>query len=304
MSASSKLHVSGPYDNSGNKYGPDIDFYLAQEATDTTETDTKPQSIPTQESDETILAPLQGKRSLRWQGKANGNRLYQAGYGTGPKSALINWLIEAESLISPEQGRGYEVVDDERGETFSPGSNSLGVLFESFRWTYEVGSGTNAEWTLEGTVTDGMQKPRDRNKYINSPKNRGSFDEDIVKTTDGSYEFPLGELTERAFSRSIDLRTQDMVHQTDVPTVGISESGVKTEVTLEGRITRNNVSNLETSARQIVSDFHGREVDFEDSLMGRSRKGAIGNSSTTLEAGRPDITDYRIEIRVGETARN
>jgi len=298
-----KLHIKGPYDNSGNKQGPDLDFYLTQEADDNAETDTKPRDIPTQDDSETLVAPIQGQRDIRWKGRAVGTRLHRAGFGSDPRDALITWLIQAESLVSSQQGAGFKVIDDERGETYDPTNREPGILINNFNWTYEAGKNVSAEWNLEGKVTEGMQQAKDRNRYIDTELlNRPTINSDSIEEANGSLTFPLGELTSRTYDRSIDLNVSDMVHQTDVPTTGLASTGVQGELQLEGRLTRDDTDNLQEAARQIVDDFHGRQVVFRDSFTGREFEGAISDSSTGLVSGRPDILDYRVEIRVGTVA--
>lgn len=298
-----KLHVEGPYDSSGTSYGPETDFFLAEEATDEAETDTKAQDIPTQEDNEAILSPIQGKRNVRWDGLANGHRLYHAGYGDDYASALIEWLIEAESIVSAEQGQGYKVTDDTRGETLEPGQDSPGILFKSFSWTYTAGEGVEAEWSIEGQVSDGMQEARNRNAYIrNEMGSRAERAADLIRAEDGS-EWPMGELSERRYERSVDLNVMDMVHDSDVPTVGIAESGVQGELMLDGRLSRND-ADLKQAAREIVDDYHGQQITFVDAFSGREFEGAIGDSSTSFEAGSPNILNYRVEVKIGQTAQS
>ena len=298
-----KLHVSGPFDSSGTSYGPDLDFFLAEEADDEAETDTKPQDIPTQEDDQSILSPIQGKRSFRWNGLANGHRLYHAGYGDDYESALVEWLIHAESLISPQQGQGYRIEDETRGEVLEPSDSTSGVLFKSFSWTYTAGEGVEAEWSIEGQVSDGLQNTRSRRAYIrNEMGKRAERQADIIRAS-SLGDWPMGELTERRYERSVDLNVMDMVHNSDVPTVGIAESGVKGELMLDGRLSRND-ANLKQAAREIVDDYHGKQVTFVDAMTGRTFDGAISNSNTKFEAGSPNILNYRIELKIGQTAQS
>ena len=298
-----KLHVEGPLDSSGTSYGPSTDFFLTEEATDEAETDTKPQDIPTQDDDQSILSPIQGKRNFRWNGIANGHRLYHAGYGDDYESALIEWLIEAESLISPQQGQGYRIEDETRGEVLEPSDNTSGVLFKEFSWTYTAGEGVEAEWSIEGQLSDGLQQAESRNAYIrNEMSSRAERQADLLRAS-GLDDWPMGELTERRYSRSIDLNVMDMVHNSNVPTVGIAESGVQGEWMLDGRLSRND-ADLKKVAREIVDDWHGKQVTFVDAFSGREIEGAISTSSTSFEAGSPNILNYRVELKVGQTAQS
>lgn len=300
--SSPQLHVEGPFNPSNNKQGSDLDLYLGEQADDEAETDTKQKDIPTEDDESSLLAPIQGKREVRLNGKVAGAHIRNEEGYSDSKEALVQWLLEFESLVQPEMGIGYKLIDDVRGETFDPTGSGRGILFGAARWTYESGSGVNAEWELEGQVGEGVQNTDNRDNYVSSEDASRdlTISSDSLEAQNSALSFPLGDLEKRSYEREVDLDVMDMMHQFDVPTVGVIETGVKGSVDLRGRISRNDVSSLAQAAREINDDFHGIAVEFEDAVTQRRFKGAVSESSTTFEEGRPDIMDYRVEVTLGE----
>lgn len=299
--ADTVLKVEGPIGSSGSTGSP-LEFYTTEEATNEAETDLKPQNIPTQDDEDTLLAPIQGKKSFRWQGKVVGNYAVRQGFGETPKTALIRWLIEGESLVSSEQGNGYKVTDNVRDRVFEPSGSTPGVLIESFDWTYETGDNVSAEWNLDGQVTEGMQSTNNRQRYIDTEFNqRPNIQTDSLEISGSGLSFPLGDLSSRSYNRSVDLQVSEMIHNSDLPSTGLAQSGVNGELDLDGRVTRDDVGNLKSFAKQIVENLHGVEVTFRDSFTSREFSGAVTDSSATFEQGRPDIVNYRISLTVGRS---
>jgi hypothetical protein len=283
--ADTVLKVEGPIGSSGSTGSP-LEFYTTEEATNEAETDLKPQNIPTQDDEDTLLAPIQGKKSFRWQGKVVGNYAVRQGFGETPKTALIRWLIEGESLVSSEQGNGYKVTDNVRDRVFEPSGSTPGVLIEN----------------LDGQVTEGMQSANNRQRYIDTEFNqRPNIQTDSLEISGSGLSFPLGDLSSRSYRRSIDLQVSEMIHNSDLPSTGLAQSGVNGELDLDGRVTRDDVGNLKSFAKQIVENLHGVEVTFRDSFTSREFSGAVTDSSATFEQGRPDIVNYRISLTVGRS---
>lgn len=301
-----QLTAEGPYDSTGSTVGPVTEFYITDESTYSAATETRAKDIPTQEDTETILAPLQGERDIRASGRVNGLRLANAGVGPNPKQALVNWLIELESLLLPEQGKGYKFTDNQRGETLDPTSEKRGILFEEIRWTYETGDGVNADWRIKGKYAEGFQQADDRSAYISDEKSQSdlensTFPGDFIRTADESLGFELGEITSRDYARSVDIETQKILHQySNVPVVGVINSGVTGELNIEGTVSDNDV-NLKTFAKQLVDEFHGQDIELYDQATGRVFSGALKDSDTTIESGRPRLMDYRLEIDIGRS---
>jgi len=306
MTADPKLHINGPKVQGGQPTGDQVDLYLVEDSTVEAETDTNERSIPGQDDDESVLAGLAGKRNARYQGIGNGLRLMYAGIGSDPVDALITWLIDLESLVQSNQGVGYEVEDDMREETIGPTQSSPGLLFDTVRWSQEGGSPTVVDWTLEGQVSDGVQQATNRSQYVTRENNR----RDPTITTDSietpTTSFNLGYVEERSYEREIDLNTLGLVHQYDVPNVGISESGVQGTFSVNGYITERDVPDLALVSRQINNVLHGVEVTINDAFTKRTWTGMVSDSDSSFAAGDPGRIEYRIEVTIGAevTQRN
>lgn len=299
--ADTVLKVEGPTGGDGNS-AQALEFYTTEEATNEAETDLRAQNIPTQDDEETLLAPITGKKSFRWQGRIIGNYAVRQKLGSSPKEALVRWLVEGESLVLSQQGNGYRVTDNVRDQVFDPSGNSPGVLIESFDWSYDTGNNVSAEWNLEGQVTEGMQSSKDRSRYIDKEfSNRPDIQTDSLTIDGEGLSFPLGDLQSRSYQRSVDLQVSELFNNSDVPSTGLAQSGVNGELDLDGRVTRKDVGNLKDFAKQVVDNLHGSEVTFNDSFTSRRFTGAVSDSSATFEQGRPDIVNYRISISVGRS---
>ena len=297
--ADPKLLIEGPLTN-GSTTGPDLPLFLTEESTQSAETDTERESVPTQDDEESVMSPLTGRQEVSYSGVADGQRLYNAGYGSDPKAALIRWLFEVESILQPQQGEGYRVTDEMRNLVMEPVSGEeVGVIFDEVQWEHESGVPLNVEWDVDGKLTEGVQEADDRDSYIQEQIDRQQgFTEDRL-TGDG-VDIPLGEVETRRYIRKIDLDMMDMVHQFDVPNVGVVESGVEGEFEVDGRIAASQVNDLAEVSRIITDEIHGQTVEVEDSLTGRAFRGVVNDSNTTFEAGVPNLLEYRIMLHIGE----
>jgi len=304
MTQDPKIHVDGPKESGGSPTGDPVDLYLVQDSSVDAETETNERSIPGQEDDDSVLAGLTGKRKARYEGRGNGLRLYYAGIGNDPVDALLTWLIDLESLVQSNQGVGYEVEDEVRGQTIGPGQNSPGLLFDTVRWSQEGGSPTVVDWSLSGQVSDGVQQASNRSKYVTRQNNLRDPTITMDRIETPSISFNLGYVEERTYEREIDLNTLGLVHQYDVPNVGISESGVQGTFQMNGYITNRDVSDLKLVSRQINNDLHGVESTIYDAFTKREWTGMVADSSASFAAGDPNRVEYRVELTIGADVSN
>jgi len=304
MTVTPKLHIEGPLESSGSS-GNTNDLHLVQEATNSSETDSRQQSIVGQDDKNAILAGITGKRDVSYSGLANGYRLMQAGLGNDPVEALINGLYELESLVVAEQGQGYRVTDDVRSKTYQPEEGAVGILFDTIRWNYEAGEGLDVEWNLDGKLTEGVQNVASRSDYVDEQKRKRSFYEDqraepeTDRVTTDNLSINLGDVEKRSYERSVNLNATDLVHQYDFGTVGVIESGVEGEVRFEGLVSYHHVDDVKQVARQLNGPLQGVQVNLQDSFTRRDFPGLITDVSTTFKAGRPDRFEYQLTLTVG-----
>lgn len=293
-----KITVDGPFSTSARSHGPSTPLYLGEDASERAETDTRSQDIPTFGDEETILASVEGTREVMYKGLVNGYRLMNAGYGSDPVAAFRQYIYELESLVMPLQGTGYRIRDDMRGETYSPiAISGRGVLLDTVRWTYESGDGATGEWTVEGQVTEGMQPASDRHEYITEQQSSAGVSRDEIVS--GGTTVPLGEVEERSYEREIDVNTSGIIHQTDMPNVGVADSGVKGEVRFSGRLSRNDVAGLARVSQLLTKDIHGQQAVIRDELTDREFSGSVEDSSADWSGGVPDMLEYSITLKIG-----
>lgn len=318
-----QILVRGPIpEGSTTPQEPDTPLYLSEDSTVSTETDTQKQDVPTQDSEETILAPISGKQFIRGSGVIQGRYLSRNTSSLiqrsnvsesdteivySPKTAYRLYVYQLESLVLPEQGRGYIVEDNVRNKTFEPSSSSFGVLFDSVSHEYNTGEGFKGSWDVEGQVTDGVQNAVSRIEYIDDQiRKLQNFDRDKAEVVTTSTSVNLGEIEKMNRNREIDLNTSDLIHQQDdkeAVNVSSIDSGVKENVTFEGRIADHQTSKtLSQVAKDLGLNIHGEEAVVYDTITGRDIRGAVADSESTFVGGEPDKVEYRIDIDVGQTA--
>jgi hypothetical protein len=308
MVADPRIFVEGPYPpGGGSPTGPETPLYLTSDSSLSTSTDTEREDVPTQDEENSLLSPISGEQTVSFSGVIEGDLLKKEGFGSTPEEAFRNYVFELETLVSEEQGNGFRVEDLERGKTFDPtNSGDFGVLFDSFRLEYQSGEGVKGEWNLDGQVTDGVQNAVNRSNKIRTEKDRVQDIED--KVVAAGTTVPLGEVEKRTRSREVDLNTSDIIHNEDSPNVAAIDTGVKGNVTFEGRITDHQVqTDLSTLANRITDSevdggIHGAQAELYEALTGRIFSGAITDSNADFEAGQPNRVKYRIELEVGEVA--
>lgn len=318
-----QIFIRGPIPPEGTTpQDPETPLYLGDDSTVSTETDTQKQDIPTQDSEETILAPISGKQFIRASGVIQGRYLSRndsfllrrsnvsesdSEVVYSPQTAYRLYVYQLESLVLPEQGRGYIVEDNLRNKTFKPGTGEFGVLFDSVSHEYNAGEGFRGSWSVEGQVTDGLQNIDDRVGYIDDQITKlQNFDRDQAEVVTPNTTVTLGEIEKMSRSRDIDLNTSDLIHQQnekDSVNVSAIESGVKESASFEGRIADHQTDkDLSEVARNLGLDIHGEEAELYDTITGRKIEGAVSDSESTFVEGEPDKIEYRVELDVGRTA--
>jgi hypothetical protein len=305
--------IDGPISaEDGSFSGPTTPLYFSDESTVATETDTQPQDIPTQDSEDTLLAPIAGKQSIRASGTIQGsflkrNREFLPSYSDidyTPENAYRLYAFLLESLVMPEQGQGNRVDDRIRNEVFEPSSESFGVIFDNVTHEYTSGEGFRGSWSLSGQIADGVQNTTNRRNYVDSQKVKVTrFDKEFTTIQTASTLIKLGEVTKMRRERDINLNISDLIHQQekkDAVNIAAIDTGVKESVNVEGRIADQQTSkDLETVASEIELDIHGEQAILFDSITARANPCAVSDSSSTFVSGNPNVVEYRIEVDIG-----
>jgi len=316
--------IDGPISaEDGSFSGPTTPLYFSDESTVATETDTQPQDIPTQDSEDTLLAPIAGKQSIRASGTIQGsflkrNREFLPSYSDidyTPENAYRLYAFLLESLVMPEQGQGNRVDDRIRNEVFEPSSESFGVIFDNVTHEYTSGEGFRGSWSLSGQIADGVQNTTDRRNYVDSQKVKVTrFDKEFTTIQTASTLIKLGEVTKMRRERDINLNISDLIHQQekkDAVNIAAIDTGVKESVNVEGRIADQQTSkDLETVASEIELDIHGEQAILFDSITARANPCAVSDSSSTFVSGNPNVVEYglrstleMLRLRMNSTLR-
>lgn len=301
MVESPPITITGP--QKGGTTGKTTNLYLVESAKDNTSTNTNKKNIPLEEDDQSILSVLTGKREVRYVGKTNGYRLDVSPVpGSDIREKVVNYLFELESLVQPQMGDGYELVDTVRDKTYDP--SDVGVLFSLSQWTVETGSGLVVDYRVNGKQASGMQNREDRTQYISDQQSRrGSVSQTEISFDGGNAS--LGDIGKMSYERSLDLKIQELIQRFDIDNLGVITSGVSGTITLSGTITREDVSGIDGAsdigeATEVINrGIHDQQVDLSESITDRTFTGAITSSDTNFESGVPDKFDYNISMDIG-----
>lgn len=303
-----QVTLEGLYTADATLSGYETDLYLSEESNTSADTDVNQEDIPTQDDDEALLAALSGSRDFLYSGTANGIRLLEDNFGSNirpndpdPVSALKEYLIQIESLVLPEQGSGYALVDNVAGVDITP-DGELGVLVSNASWEYTDGDGVKAEWNVEAQLGEGLQGIDElRIEYFQGEiESIQSFDETVLSAESGP-SLNMGYAETRRYERDIDINVTEIIHDFDLPVVGVIETGVKGTFNISGKVSDRDTSRtLPEWANTLNTEMHGTEVTLQDEFTGREFSGAVGSTNADVKAGTPNIVEYRVEIAIGQ----
>lgn len=297
--SSPQITLEGPYDRSDTAQGPSTDLYLGDDASVDTDTETNKDDIPGFDSDETLLNPLQGSIEFSYSGVFNAHRLYQAGLGASLEEAMYEWLFRLETLCLPRQGLGYRLND--RLNNFTPDPTSgVGVLIEEAEWEVTEGELFRGEWRVDGILSEGVQNVSTDYRQ-NEIDNR--FTAQDTSITEAEIQYNGGTLTldhveDFSVTRSVDVDSNKLAHQYDIPQVGILETGIDEQIRVSGQVSEN-TTDLQTWAKQANQDVHGSEISLYEPYSKRVWKGAISTSKTEFSEGPDNQLEYDFEVDVG-----
>ena len=313
------ISLSGLYDTDGNLLGFETPLYIAQSGTQSVETDTEPESIPSLGEDETALTPLEAEKDFMYEGIINPIALPNEEYPSNGGSdngndngedgsdnvieAFREYVFELESLVLPDQKAGYELQDDVSGFTLTP-TNPIGVLVGDVTWTVSWGEGVRGEWSVEPERADGIpldSEIDDRQEYITEQFSRVEDVDETLLEIPGESTLPLGGVEEMSVNRSIDIETEQIIHAFDVPQLGLFDSGITVEIQLSGTVTEEQAfGSLSDFVQRLHTEMHGREVSLTEEVTGRSFVGAVSDSSTEFNESTQNYVEYDITFTVGD----
>ena len=300
MAEPERVSLFGPFGVDGStEFAREFTLYTAESYTVEGETDTKKESVPTTDSEESILTPIEGSRSFSLSGVTSLELIHRRFGGSDEKESLRRWLYTLESLVTPQQGLGYELRENLRDGTIQPSTDEeRGVLVGEVRWTLNVGDITRVEWNVELDLSEGVQEVQDNPELYVDRQFDSTIERDELISPNGRVE--LTEVDTRRVTRSVDLSTLNILHDTDVPVTGLIDSGVDEEVDFEGHIVERDDSLREQKARFIDTEIHGEPVVITDEFTGRAYRGAASSSSVEFEEGYSTMFTFRISLDVGD----
>lgn len=296
---SPKITITGPYDKGGTAQGPATDLYLGDEASVDTDTETNKEDLPGFDSDETLLNPLQGAITFSYSGVFNAQRLYQAGLGASLEEAMYEWIFRLETLVGSRQGIGWKLVDKLNG--FSPDPTSgVGVLIEESEWSLSEGELYKGEWRVDAKLTKGRQDVATDYRTDDISERNTAQDTSISepKIEYGGNTLKLHHAEDFSVTRSVDLETNKLAHEYDIPQVGLVQSGVDEVIRVSGQVTERDEI-LSNWAEEANKDAHGSEIKLYDPFSKRIWGGTISTSMTEFSERPDNRLEYDFEIDVG-----
>ena len=295
---SARVVVDGIYDTNENFESLDFALYNSDSFSVESQTQTNKQSVPGRDDGETVLSPVSGSRQFRLGGDTSFSSLNRGFGSSDVKNNVRTWVRQLESLVLPQQGLGWELSDEVRGETYSP-VGSRGVLFDNVTWEYSPSDGNLIDWTVSGEFSEGVQNQDSPQDYIDG---REVIDVTEDKIEVGNYSLDFSYVENRRVDRSVNLQGTDLIHQLeendgDSPVLGTIDSGVETEVSFDGKVYK--PDNFESEVRSFDTELQGEEAQLFDEFSGSVWTGTIASSDSTLNAGEPNRFDFSVTLEIG-----
>lgn len=299
--SSPAVKIEGPYSTNEELNSFTYELITPNSFQASSQTDTRRQSIFGRDDDDAILAPVSGKRSARIDGSTSFSAMDRYFDTRDLKSSVRTYIRRLESLVLPEQGLGWRVTDNVRNRVYDP-TEDRGFLFTGISWQHSASEPNTLEWDIDFEKADGVQDGETPERYI---RRRGMSDvgRDRVEVNDVVLEF--AEVDTRRVERSLDISSNDLLHQLEndeegsSPVLGIIESGIETEVTFNGTVYV--PDEFESTINSFDRELHGDEAKLYDELSGTVWIGTITNSSSTVNAGEPaNRFDFSVELEVGD----
>lgn len=295
------VSIEGPYIDGTDEDGS-LNLYGGSNSDVLRKTEPNQQSLPGEDEEQTLLSPLTGSEEYKIDGTAN-IQMVQGDFSSTGIDALHEWIFNLESLVQSQQGDGYVLNDPMRDITYDP-DDETGLLISSAEWTIEGGTSDVIDWNLSFQLSSGVQDVASRSTYVSDQQGSQSpvsEDKLVVSGTD----VPLGDINSFSKERSVNLEASELLNSTDdtgngFQSIGVLQSGVEGEVTVDGTVTRND-GDISSIANTYARDLHGRQVEYHDSFTNRVYEGIVSQSNSTTTEGTVSAMDYRITFLIGES---
>jgi hypothetical protein len=264
-------------------FGDTLTLYQTQTAERSTVGAVQASSLSGGDSQATYLSAIEQSGRLRYSGLLTGFRLSnQSGYSSDPRTALVEWTLQAEAFVDGAQGAGYEFTDTETNTTRS------GVI-ESFEWSIRGGAPFEVEFNFSVVRGEGADPVGE-----SVPDSIGSATDLVIdgQTVDTYRELQVEKSEEadefrRAFADSPD--------DNDV----LTDGGVTREITVVGRVSGD--ANTRLAFDDAVSASIGDDafITISEPFTGRTFTGMINDYESSREAGITRLGDFSVTVIEG-----
>lgn len=241
-------------------------------------------SIYSQDSDETLLTGLESQEKLTLTGETTGLRLSrQSGYSDDPLTALAEWVAEMETYVNGEQGSGWSLTDNERGDTKN-------VVVEMFGWQREAGQKYSVRWDLSAVWANGMMPSTNTPADSVNPKTSGTA------TLDGN---DLGSIKSWRQQKKQQIEVYPIALADPGENEVLSKSGAFRQIILTG--TKEGTQSERNDFDDAMQNLIGQDtiVDYVSAFPGRTKQVMVKNYESTREAGLTRIGEYGLELIEG-----
>lgn len=297
--SSPKVTIKGPYDTGETLNDFTFDLITADDFSKTSTTDTRRESIFGQDDEESVLAPVSGSRSARVSGTTSFSAMNGYFESYDLKKSVRQYIRHLEALVLPTQGLGWRIEDKVRDATYDPVSNR-GFLITDMSWQHSASDPNRLKWDLDLDNADGLQDGATPDQYI---EKRGYEDVGQDRIFVDGTEIEFAEVSDRRVERSVNVRDNDLIHQTeesegDSPVLGVIESGMETNVTFGGTV--HAPDNFISKIQMFDNELHGETASLYDELSGTVWKGTVTSSESIINEGEPpNRFDFKLDLEVG-----
>jgi len=316
MSASeSRFIFRGPIDlDTGEVADYEVPLLGVESVRLSGQTQTNKEPLYGQDADDTFLTPLSGQKSIQISGSVGFSRMAELNPTLPRVDAVRKYILQIEALVLAQQGIGWEIDDQVRNRIFA-GTNPTGedfaggFLVEASSWTYDTANNERLTYTINAKFGAGVQDTTNPEAYISeylNSLNPGDIEDKIEIVSIVGLNDPLqvdtytfSEVSNRRFKRKVNVINTDIIHNTELPVVATLESGVDATYVFSGVVYETDTQAFEETIREFDEDIQGKTAIVTDALVGRQLSGTIGNSTTTIEASRPNRFTFDIEMDIG-----
>lgn len=237
-------------------------------------------SIYGEDSDLTILTGLERVESLTMTGIATGIRLSnQAGYSDDPNTALAEWVVEMETFINANQGSGYTLTNNERGD-------SKNVVIESFGWQRKPTEKYQVSWDMSVQWAQGMMSDVSSSPPSVSPSQ--------TWTLDG---IDLGNQVILRHDKQQEIKPYPIAYADAGENETLAQSGAVRQITIRGSKDENRNSFDDSMQALIGQDTI---VTYSSAFPGRDLDVMVKEYESTREAGWTRLGEYSLTLIEGQ----